>query len=89
MSSGSSNRTSTHHPASLLLRFLGPDSLAEELYLANGLSIGRSVANAVVLADDDSVDRTHARVEVVDDGTMWLHCMEPDSCPDRGSPSCQ
>ena len=79
MSSGSSNRTNTHHPSSLLLRALGPDGHADELYLASGLSIGRSVANAVVLADDDSVDRTHARVEVADDGTMCLRCIEPES----------
>src|SRR4051794_8136293 len=70
---------SSRHSAGLLLRVRRPDGGTDEFYLAGGLTIGRSVANAVVLADDDSVDRSHARVEVAGDGTARLRCIEPDS----------
>ncbi len=68
---------SSRHSAGLLLRVQRPDGHADEFYLAGGLTIGRSVANAVVLADDDAVDRAHARVEVAADGTARLRCIEP------------
>jgi serine/threonine protein kinase len=67
----------SRHHAGLLLRVHHPDGHADEFYLATGLTIGRSLANAVVL-DDDTVDRTHARVEVGDDGGARLRCVEPD-----------
>ncbi len=79
MSSGRSDRGSSRHSAGLLLRVGRADGHAEEVYLAPNLTIGRSVANSVVLADDESVDRTHARVEVAEDGTARLRCVEPDS----------
>jgi Protein kinase domain len=65
------------HHAGLLLRVHHPDGHADEFYLAAGLTIGRSLANAVVL-DDDAVDRTHARVEVGRDGGARLRCVEPN-----------
>src|SRR4051794_11115384 len=70
---------SSRHSAGLLLRVQRPDGHSDEFYLAGGLTIGRTLANTVVLADDDSVDRTHARVEVRDDGSARLRCIEPDS----------
>src|SRR3954469_24262605 len=79
MPSGTSDRGSSRHSAGLLLRVCRPDGHADEFYLAGGLTIGRSVGNTVVLADDDSADRTHARVEIADDGTARLRCVEPDS----------
>jgi serine/threonine protein kinase len=69
----------SRHYAGLLLRVVRPGGLVEEFYLAGGLTIGRSVANTVVLADDEAVDRTHARVEVDDAGGARLRCVEPDS----------
>jgi len=79
MSSGRSDRGSSRHSAGLLLRVHRPDGGTDEFYLAGGLTIGRSLANTVVLADDDSVDRTHACVEIADDGSARLRCVEPDS----------
>jgi hypothetical protein len=58
MSSDLSNRGSSRHSAGLLLRVTRPDGHADEFYL----TIGRTLANTVVLPDDDTVDRTHARV---------------------------
>ena len=87
MPSGRSDRGSSRHSAGLLLRVTRPDGSADEFYLAGGLTIGRSVANTVVLADDDSVDRTHARVEVADDGSARLRCVEPDSSLTTGGES--
>jgi len=85
MSSHSSRHPgSSRHSAGLLLRVTRPDGHADEFYLAGGLTIGRSVANTVVLADDDSVDRTHARVEVAEDGGARLRCVEPDSSLSTG-----
>ncbi len=79
MPSARSDRGSSRHSAGLLLRVSRPDGRADEFYLAGGLTIGRSVANAVVLADDDSVDRAHARVEVAEDGAARLLCIESGS----------
>src|SRR4051812_31518008 len=70
-------RGTSRHPAGLLLRVTRPDGHADEFYLVDGLTIGRSVANEIVLADD-SVDRTHARVEVGDDGIARLRCLGSD-----------
>jgi len=78
MPSGSSDRGSSRHSAGLLMRVLRPGEPAEEFYLAAGLTIGRSVANTVVLADD-AVDRAHARVEIGADDTAILRCVEPGS----------
>ena len=36
------------------------------------------MSNTIVLADDDSIDRTHARVDLDDDRNAWLRCVEPD-----------
>ena len=77
MSSGRYKRGSSRHSAGMLLRVRRPGGPAEEIYLASGLTIGRSVANGIVLADDNAVDRTHARVEVADDGSARLRCVEP------------
>jgi len=84
MPSGLSDRESSRHSAGLLLRVHRPGGRADEFYLAGGLTIGRSVANAVVLADDDSVDRAHARVEVAGDGAARLRCIEPGSSISAG-----
>jgi len=54
-----------------------PEGRVAEFYLAGGLTIGRSLANTVVLTDDEAVDRTHARVEVATDGTAHLRRVEP------------
>src|SRR3954471_3950866 len=68
----------SRHSAGLLLRVRRPGGRSDDFYLAGGLTIGRSVANAVVLADDDSVDRAHARVEVAEDGAACLRCLGPE-----------
>src|SRR3954447_12096082 len=77
MPASPTDRGSSRHHAGLLLRVTRPDGHADEFYLAGGLTIGRSVANTVVLADDDSADRAHARVEV-NDGGARLRCVEAD-----------
>jgi serine/threonine protein kinase len=51
----------------------------DEFYLANGLTIGRTVANTVVLADDAAVDRTHAQVEWSGKGLAKLRCVGADN----------
>src|SRR6516162_2089904 len=79
MPPGPSDRPDSRHAAGLLLRVQRQDGPAEEFYLAPNLSIGRPLANTIVLAGDESVDRTHARVEVAEDGTARLRCIEPDS----------
>jgi serine/threonine protein kinase/tetratricopeptide (TPR) repeat protein len=79
MPPGSSDRTTSRHAAGLLLRVQRPECPAEEFYLAPNLSIGRTPANAIVLAGDESVDRTHAHVEVAEDGTARLRCDAPNS----------
>jgi hypothetical protein len=68
----------------LLLRVERPGGGHDEIYLARGLTIGRTEANTIVLPDDDSVDRTHAFLEVDADGRAWLRCIEPDSSLDAG-----
>src|SRR3954449_2577402 len=78
MPPGATDRAHSRHVAGLLLRVQRPDGHSDEFYLAGGLTIGRSVANTVVLAEDDTVDRTHARVEIADGGAR-LRCVEPDS----------
>ena len=67
----------SHHHAGLLLRLVRPDGQADEFYLAGGLTIGRSMANTIVLAGDEAIDRTHARVEIAKDGAASLRCVEP------------
>jgi serine/threonine protein kinase len=62
-----------------VLRVRRPDGRYDEFYLANGLTIGRTLANTVVLADDDSVDRSHAHVQVAEDGIAHLRCLEAGS----------
>jgi serine/threonine protein kinase len=76
VSSASLNSGNFQHHAGLLLQVARADGHFDEFYLASGLTIGRSMANTVVLADDESVDRTHARVEVADDGVATLRCIE-------------
>ena len=76
--SSSSQRGRSSRSAGLLLRVQGPDGHHDEFYLAAGLTIGRSVANTIVLADDESVDRTHARADIDDDGCARLRCVEAD-----------
>jgi hypothetical protein len=63
----------------LILRVYRSDGQADAFYLAHGLTIGRSVANTVVLPDDDGADRTHARVAFLDDGTATLYSVGPDN----------
>jgi tetratricopeptide (TPR) repeat protein len=71
--------------AGLLLRVRRPGGLPdEEYYLAAGLTIGRTEANAVVLAGDPGVDRTHARVEPGPGGSAWLRCVGPDGTMEVG-----
>jgi hypothetical protein len=79
MSSAPRDPDGSSHPVGLLLRVVRPGGHADEFYLAGGLTIGRSMANTIVLAGDDSVARTHARVEVDGDGGATLRCAEPDS----------
>tara|TARA_R110002072_G_scaffold289831_2_gene457086 strand:- start:14534 stop:16948 length:2415 start_codon:yes stop_codon:yes gene_type:complete len=43
-----------------------------DLYIAEGLTIGRSEANTVCLTDDDTIDRSHARVDRAADGSLCL-----------------
>ncbi|MEI8375737.1 MAG: SUMF1/EgtB/PvdO family nonheme iron enzyme [Planctomycetota bacterium] len=69
---------SSSSSAGLLLRVRRSNGHTDEFYLANGLTIGRTVANTVVLADD-TVDRTHARVDLTEDGTARLRCVGSDN----------
>lgn len=41
-----------------------------DVFLAAGLTIGRSEANTIRIADDESVDRSHARVESTGGGAF-------------------
>jgi serine/threonine protein kinase len=63
----------------LILRVHRRDGPSDEIYVEPGLTIGRSVANTVILAGDTSVDQQHARAEVSHDGTLCLCCQDPAS----------
>ena len=69
---------SSSSSAGLLQRVCRANGHTDEFYLANGLTIGRTVANTVVLADD-TVDRTHARVDLAEDGAARLRCVGSDN----------
>lgn len=56
----------------LRLRVRRADGSTTDLYIAEGLTIGRSEANTVCLPDDESIDRSHARVDRAADGTLYL-----------------
>ncbi len=63
--------------ASLVLRYCQNGDHPSEIYLCNGLSIGRTKANSVRLEDDQLVSRSHASVEIADGGTAILRCVDP------------
>ena len=70
----------TNSSNELILRVRRRDGRQDEIYVAPGLTIGRSVANTVVLAGDSTVDPIqHARAEVNHDGTLCLCCRDPAS----------
>lgn len=74
----------------LLLRVHRPGGTQDEYYAAPGLTIGRSVANTVVLPDDSTVDQMHhARVELSDDGGLRLCCPDPTSILQIDGRSCR
>jgi tetratricopeptide (TPR) repeat protein len=56
------------------LRVYDQDSPLREVYVTNGLTIGRSVANAIVV-EDEVADRTHAQVGIAEDGMPKLTCV--------------
>jgi serine/threonine protein kinase len=59
------------------LRAVQPDGAVTELFLIDGLTIGRSNANSIQACDDDSgtVERSHARVDFENDGAVVLKCL--------------
>jgi serine/threonine protein kinase len=67
--------------ASLKLRAIQPDGTASELFLVDGLTIGRTNANALQACDDEagSVERSHARVDFEDSGSVVLKCLQPNA----------
>jgi serine/threonine protein kinase len=56
----------------LRLRVRRANGSTTDLYIAEGLTIGRSEANTVCLPDDESIDRSHARVDQAANGTLYL-----------------
>ena len=60
----------------LILCVARPEDDGVKLYVADGLSIGRSMANTIMLAEDETVCRSHAQVHVGADGTAKLCCVE-------------
>lgn len=62
----------------LLLDVQRPNAPPEEVYVHDGLTIGRTVANTIVLPDDPNVNRTHARVAIRIDGTAVGRCGDGD-----------
>ena len=77
MSGDRSKTDSSSSSAGLLLRVQRANGQTEEFYLANGLTIGRTVANTIVLADDDAAARTHARGGLLGDRCPRLSCVGP------------
>ena len=82
-SSGSLDRSGGHgrgSSSSLRLRATRPDGSSNEVFLAHGMTIGRTSAN-VLQVDDDSgiVERTHAQVEFGADGKIRLKCLQQHS----------
>ena len=67
--------------ASLKLRAIQPDGTASELFLVDGLTIGRTNANSLQACDDEagSVERSHARVDFEDSGFVVLKCLQPNA----------
>lgn len=63
--------------ASWKLRATQPDGTASELFLVDGMTIGRTNANSIQACDDGSgvVERSHARVGFQDDGSVVLKCL--------------
>ena len=63
--------------ASWKLRALQPDGTASEIFLVDGMTIGRTNANSIQACDDGSgvVERSHARVDFQDDGSVVLKCL--------------
>jgi serine/threonine protein kinase len=63
--------------ASWKLRAIQPDGTASEIFLVDGMTIGRTNANSIQACDDGSgvVERSHARVDFQDDGSVVLKCL--------------
>lgn len=63
--------------ASWKLRAIQPDGTASEVFLVDGMTIGRTNANSLQARDDGSgvVERSHARVDFQDDGSVVLKCL--------------
>jgi serine/threonine protein kinase len=74
MSQSSGTKDRSTGSGSLLLHVSHPDGQSDEIYLARGLTIGRADHNQIILADQDAVARTHARVEIDQDGSYRLRC---------------
>ena len=71
---------SSSNSAGLFLRVRHPNGRTDEVYLKDGLSIGRKIGNNVVLADDEAVDRTqHALVDLTEAGAARLRCVGSDN----------
>jgi eukaryotic-like serine/threonine-protein kinase len=63
----------------LVLRVMRANHPLQEVYVDADLTIGRTVANRIMLDDDSSVDRSHARVTMHDDGSFSIACIEDGS----------
>jgi serine/threonine protein kinase len=70
--SNSPQHRSSSSSSGLILRVRRGDGSTADLYIAAGMTIGRSEANTVSLPNDESVDRSHARVEMSVDGCLCL-----------------
>jgi serine/threonine protein kinase len=57
------------------------DGTTSELFLVDGMTIGRTNANAIQADDDGTgvVERSHARVDFLDDGSVLLKCLHERS----------
>ena len=63
--------------ASWKVRATQPDGTASEIFLVDGMTIGRTNANSIQAHDDGSgcVERSHARVDFQADGSVVLKCL--------------
>ena len=67
--------------SSLRLRASNPGGSRSEVFLVDGLTLGRTNANILQVEDDGSgtVERTHARVEFSGDGSVRLRCLHANT----------
>ena len=73
--------------ASWKLRAIQPDGTASEIFLVDGMTIGRTNANSIQARDDGSgvVERSHARVDFGGDGSVVLKCLSQSASVETGA----